>query len=49
LFDYPADLGVAGLAADAIQGFWPGETGGFQEATREFGVGVLAGVQSNLG
>ena len=44
-FDHPADLGVARLAADPVQGFRLREAGRFEEDTREFGVGVLAGVQ----
>jgi hypothetical protein len=45
LFDHATDLDVAGLAADAVQGFGLEEPGGFQEDTGQFGVGVLAGVQ----
>ena len=44
-FDHPANLSVAGLAADTVQSFPDGEPGGFQEDAGEFGVGVLAGVQ----
>jgi hypothetical protein len=47
LLDHAADLGVAGLAADAVQNFRLGETGSFQENTGEFGVRVLAGVQQS--
>jgi len=42
--NHEADLGVPRLAADPVQGFRPREAGRFEEDTREFGVGVLAGM-----
>jgi hypothetical protein len=44
-FDHQADLSVPRLAADPVQSFRLREACRFEEDAREFGVGVLAGVQ----
>ncbi len=45
LLDHAADLSVAGLPADPVQGFRLGEPGGLKKYTGEVRIGVLAGVQ----